>query len=74
MGILGRLVVLFGFLLVVFLLLVRFSIGQFVIGVIHGDRAIRQSEGRNSEGFRSSGPFLGIQDIVNIAGYISSTK
>lgn len=71
---LGRMLALTALLLLVDLGLVFwFSTGQFVIGVIHGDRAIRQSEG-NSGCFRSPRWLLGVQMPVKVASSIYSTE
>lgn len=74
MGLLGGLVDVVGLSPVLGLLLLGLSIGQFVIGVNHGDRAIRQSEGRHGKGFRWSACPFWVQDIVMIADYINATE
>lgn len=42
--------------------------------MIHGDGAIRQSEGRNSEGLGSSGFLFWVQMPVNVTSSIYSTE
>jgi hypothetical protein len=55
-------------------LLLLFSVGSFVIGVIHGDSAIRESEGRSSNDSRVSGSAPRVQKSVGVADYIDSTE
>jgi hypothetical protein len=51
-----------------------FSARGFVIGVIHGDSAIRKSEGRSSNDSRVSRSAPRIQKSVGISDYIDSTE
>jgi hypothetical protein len=61
--------------LLVFVLSLWFSIEGFVIGVIHGDSAIRKSEGRSgSNDSRVPRSASRIQKSVGVADYINSTE
>jgi hypothetical protein len=74
-GVLRKLVGLTDLVLILFLgLLLLFSVGSFVIGVIHSDSAIRKSEGRSSNDSRVSGSAPRIQKSVGVADYIDSTE
>jgi hypothetical protein len=62
-------------LLFVLVLSLWFSIVGFVIVVIHGDSAIRESEGRSgSNDSRVPRSASGIQESVGVADYINSTE
>jgi hypothetical protein len=76
-GVLTRLLGLTDLVLILFLVIVLFlwfSVEGFVIGVIHGDSAIRKSEGRSSNDSRVSRSAPRIQKSVGVADYINPTE
>lgn len=62
--------------LLILVLSLWFSIVGFVIGVIHGDSAIRKSEGRSRSSNDSRVPRSapGVQKSMGVADYINSTE